>query len=162
MVWAGPGFYFVSGAGRNGKNRLFSRKSVRKEQVFTSNKTCSYWWKKALHQPITKWWQTMLFGCWGTGEVVGVMGQKSDSSSDSKRDSEFWELRDLWHTACLECIVSVLCSVGCRVFSVWWGRFFVLWVKTMRRLLTVEQAVQLEGAEAALSLRHCLHLNENS
>ena len=36
----------------------------------------------------------------------------------------------------------------------------------MRRLLNVEQAVQLliqlEGAEEALSLRHCLHLNANS
>ena len=27
--------------------------------------------------------------------------------TDSDRDSEFWELRDLWHIACLECIVSV-------------------------------------------------------
>ena len=49
---------------------------------------------------------------------MGVKGQKSDSSSDGNRDSEFWELRDLWHTAHLECIVSVLCSAGCSVFSV--------------------------------------------
>ena len=36
----------------------------------------------------------------------------------------------------------------------------------MRRLLNVEQAVQLfielEGAQGALSLRHCLHLNVNN
>ena len=36
----------------------------------------------------------------------------------------------------------------------------------MRRLLNVEQAVQifneLDGAEGDLSLRHCLHLNVNS
>ena len=63
---------------------------------------------------------------------------KSDSNSDGDRDSKFWELRDLWHLACLECIVSVVCSVWCSVFSVLWSLF--LWVKTMRRMLNVEQA----------------------
>ena len=31
-----------------------SRESVRKQEVFASKKTCSFCWKKAPHQPITK------------------------------------------------------------------------------------------------------------
>ena len=47
---------------------------------------------------------------------------KSDGDSggdrDNDNDSEFWELRDLWHLACAESIVHVLCSVWWIVFSV--------------------------------------------
>ena len=32
----------------------FRHENVRKREVFASKKTCSYWWKKAPHQPITK------------------------------------------------------------------------------------------------------------
>ena len=56
------------------------------------------------------------------GKLWEGQRRKSDSNSDSDRDSngdsEFWELRDLWHLACLECIVSVLYSVWFSVFSV--------------------------------------------
>ena len=32
----------------------FSHESVRKQEVFASKKTRSYWWRKTPHQPITK------------------------------------------------------------------------------------------------------------
>ena len=41
------------GAGRDDKTD-FSHESVRKQQKFASEKTRSYWWKKAPHQLITK------------------------------------------------------------------------------------------------------------
>ena len=35
-------------------NISFYHESVRKQEVFASKTKCSYWWKKAPHQPITK------------------------------------------------------------------------------------------------------------
>ena len=32
----------------------FSHESLHKQEVFASKKPCSYWWKKAPHQPVTK------------------------------------------------------------------------------------------------------------
>ena len=43
----------MSGAGRNGKNRLLSQKCQQAGSV-CKQETRSYWWKKAPHQPITK------------------------------------------------------------------------------------------------------------
>ena len=34
----------------------FSPESVHKQEVFARKITCSYWWKKAPHQPITKFY----------------------------------------------------------------------------------------------------------
>ena len=86
----------------------FSHKSVRKQEVFASRKNLwhplSYWWKKA---PKRLWEGRRR-----------KSDNDSDDDRDSDRDSEFWELRDLWHLVCLECIVSVLCSVWYGVFSV--------------------------------------------
>ena len=72
----------------------FCHKSVCKQEVFASQKTRSYWWKKAPHQPITK-----LYGkphdlvAEEQGKLWEGRRRKSNSSSegdrDSDRDSEF-------------------------------------------------------------------------
>ena len=86
--------------------------------MFASKKIHSYRWKKAPHQPITK-----LYGKPrdSVAEEQGKLWEgrrwKIDSRSDSDRDSEFSELRDLSLLECLECIVRVLCSVVCLVCS---------------------------------------------
>ena len=59
----------------------FSHESVRKQEVFAWEKTHSHWWKKAPHQPITKWHvKTRHFVAGEQGEVVG--GTNSDGDSE--------------------------------------------------------------------------------
>ena len=68
----------------------FFHKIVRKQEVFASKKTCSYWWKKAPHQPITKLYgkpRDLVAG--EQGKLWEGQQRKIDSSSDSDRDSEF-------------------------------------------------------------------------
>lgn len=72
----------------------FPHERVRKQEVCGSKKTCSYWWKKPPHQPITKLVgksRDLVAG--GQGEDLGVTGQKSDSSCNGDRgrdrDREF-------------------------------------------------------------------------
>ena len=43
----------------------------------------------------------------------------NDRQRRSVYRQRYWELWGLWHLACLECIVSALCSVWCGAFSVY-------------------------------------------
>ena len=60
----------------------FSHKSVQMQEVFAREKTRSYWWKKAPHQPITK-----LHG--KTHDLVAGEQGKVVGGTDSDDDSEF-------------------------------------------------------------------------
>ena len=52
-------------------------KSVFKQEVFASKKPHSYWWKKAPHQPITKWYgKPRDLVAEEQGEVVGGMAEQ--------------------------------------------------------------------------------------
>ena len=52
----------------------FCHKSVHKQEVFANKKTHSYWWKKALHQPVTKLYgKTRDLVAKEQAEVVGGM-----------------------------------------------------------------------------------------
>ena len=134
--------------------KCFQAKNKNKKHLCYS---LSYWWKKAPHQPITK-----LYGKpYGLvpeeqGKVWEGRWRKSDSSSDrdrhSVRDSKFWELRDLWCIACLECIVSVLCSVWCSMFSVLWNSLF-LFCESKQWGDIVEQAVSESEALPAFKCK---------
>ena len=72
------------------KKWAFGHKSVCKQQVFASKKTCSYWQKKAPHQSITK-----LYGVvWllrNRGSCGRDGGRRVDSGSDGDRDSNRWQ-----------------------------------------------------------------------
>ena len=60
-----------------------------KQEVFASKKTCSYWWKKAPHQPITKLYgkpRDLVAG--EQGKLWEGRQRKIDSSSDGERDSD--------------------------------------------------------------------------
>ena len=64
--------------------------SVRKQEVLASKKTCSYWWKKAPHQLITKLYDKQHdLVAEEQGKSWEGQRRKSDSSSDSDRDGEF-------------------------------------------------------------------------
>ena len=81
------------------KRSGFLHQHVRKQEV-QGNKTCSYWWKKAPHLPITKLHgKPRYLVAEGQGEDLEGTGLKSESSSaghrDSNRDGEFSGLSDL-------------------------------------------------------------------
>ena len=87
----------------------FSQESVHTQEVFASKNTCSYWWKKAPHHQ----WQNYI-----ANYLIWLLRnrqkrwRKIDSSSYGDRERyrcKFGELKDLWHLACLESIVSVVC-----------------------------------------------------
>ena len=76
---------FVSGAGRNCKNRLLSQKFPQAGSVYKQKKTRSYLWKKAPHQPITKsYGKTRDLVAEEQGKLWEGQQQKSDSDSDSE------------------------------------------------------------------------------
>ena len=54
----------------------FSHESVCKQEVCASKVTLSYWWKKALHQPITKLYGKTRDLIAEEQEVVGGMAVK--------------------------------------------------------------------------------------
>ena len=142
---------FVSGAGRNGKNRFLSWKCPQAESVCKQKSTFLL-----VEKGTTPTNHKIM---WNSGKMWEVRRQKSDSSSDGDCSCEFWELRDLWHIVWLECLVSVLCSVCCSVFSVLWSRFLCCESKQQGDCWIWSRQ---EGAQGDLSLMHCLHLNVNS
>ena len=67
----------------------FCHESVRKQEVFASKTTHTYWWKKAPHQPITKLYgKTRDLVAEEQGKLWEGQWRKSDGSSDGERDRD--------------------------------------------------------------------------
>ena len=97
--------------GRDGRNWL-PYKSVRKQETFARKKTCATPFTIGRNRHHTNQSQNYMANhvIWllrNRGKFWEGRWRNSDGDGDNDSDSEFWELTDLWHLACLKCIVSV-------------------------------------------------------
>ena len=106
-------------AGRDIKNGLLSQKCPQAGSVCNQENTFPLVEKVTTPTNHKMIWQTTWFGCWGTGGVVGGTAVEEWQQQWCDRDSEFWELTDLWQLLCYVVfgVVCLMCSGVLLLFN---------------------------------------------